>query len=116
MEEVPVQQPIIQEPLNTPPAKTWKEQLTAYRLVIIIFAVLLVGATAAVVLNQTKYSPSPPPVPTPAAQQTGDGTPKSLTLKAADDPELMEIELQDIDIDRYLDQELRALEQDIKQL
>lgn len=97
----------------------WRQQLAAYRVIIIIVAVLMVGAGALVLIGRQRNSPydaaTTNSLPEEETRSDG-GLAKSLQLKASDDTAIMETELQDVDIDAYLEAELQALEQDINQL
>lgn len=95
-QEIPAQtteQPQVLEPAQT---TGWKERLSGYRLLIIIGAVLFAGSGALFLSMQNRSTPPGNIRQEDSLSQTPAGTGGSITLSIADDPDILEAEMEDL--------------------
>lgn len=95
-QEMPVQ--IVEQPQVSEPVQTtgWKEQLAGYRLLIIIGAILFAGSGALFLSMQSKGTPPENVAQEDSSPQSPPGTGGSISLSIADDPDILEAELEDL--------------------
>lgn len=94
-----------------------KMKLSNLRIAVILIAVLILAGGAAFLATKTKNQSEAPIIeaqntlapPSPTSKNTG------LNMAVSDDPEILEQELNDINVDN-IDQELSSVDQDVNSL
>jgi len=107
----------------TPPAEVppmppvgSESRLSTLRVAVILLAVLiLAGGAVFFISNQINKSANPPSQPTVTAEPSVTSTAAGLKLSSSDDPEILETELKDVNLDD-LNQDEAELNQELTNL